>query len=507
MTRLPLSASFLLALVAGSPLLAGCPKKGPSVDAEVLAVDPRANFAEGARLLQPDRKGAVDYAGAYAYFAKAADELGGGKKAEFNAGWVAERMGDLPKATAHYRDAFEADPTYLPAMYSYARLLGEQGKNDEAAAVFARYLEVKPDDLTVRSEYMDALVEAGNFEGAIAEGEAILRKDASSAAVYRSLSALYLKKGMLQMAAIMGDKALELDDKDPNVYNNMGVVLLQQERVDEALDKFEMARTLDSTHFEANMNIGAIALDSGDYARALDCFDKALQRNPASLDARLGKAVALRGSGDFAGAGALYDEIIKSNPDAQAAYFNAATLHERYTKDFVKALKYLTAWKDRQAGSLSPSDPVFARMEKVAELKAAEEERIRLEEERKKAEEERKRRARETLDKMAAVIAETRGKLEQYASCIPEEVGMEVGMILEEVAAVVEAEDTEMATDVKQMLDEYYLPMLDAAVADGCGVGGGEDAAPEGEEGTSEGGADETPAPQEAPSDAPAETP
>jgi hypothetical protein len=45
-------------------------------------------------------------------------------------------------------------------------------------------------------------------------------------------------------------------------------------------------------------------------------------------------------------------------------------------------------------------------------------------------------------------------------------------MILEEVAGVIESEDTEMAAEVQQMLDDYYLPMLDDAIATGCTGGG-----------------------------------
>jgi hypothetical protein len=168
----------------------------------------------------------------------------------------------------------------------------------------------------------------------------------------------------------------------------------------------------------------------------------------------------------------MYDELIKEDASLDSAYFNAATLHRKYTKDFSKSLKYLEAYKDSRAGELSPSDPVFQLIEEVAAEKAAEEERKRLEAERKRQEEERKRRARETLDKMEAVVIDTQARIETNLECLPEEVSMEVSMILEEVAGVIESEDTEMAAEVQQMLDDYYLPMLDDAIATGCTGGG-----------------------------------
>jgi tetratricopeptide (TPR) repeat protein len=463
-------------VLVGAMALAGCPKggKGPTaveLDEERMN-DPAYVFEAGKAALIPDRRGAINYGQAYELFTKSADALNGGPKAHFNAGWVAERLGKSDDAERHYQAAFSADSGYAPAMYSLARVLKSNGKTNEAAEVYAGYLEANPSDAEVRTEYMDALVSADRFADAIAQGQMILRKDPNSDSVYRSLSGLYLKQGKLAMAQIMGDKALELNDADPNVYNNMGVVHLQQHDLPAAIDKFKMARKLDSGHYEANMNLGLIAVNSGDYSLAIDCFDKALERNPVSVDARLGRAVALRGTGELADAGRMYDELIKEDASLDSAYFNAATLHRKYTKDFSKSLKYLEAYKDSRAGELSPSDPVFQLIEEVAAEKAAEEERKRLEAERKRQEEERKRRAREALDKMEAVVIDTQARIETNLECLPEEVSMEVSMILEEVAGVIESEDTEMAAEVQQMLDDYYLPMLDDAIATGCAGGG-----------------------------------
>ena len=457
-----------LMLVAASLTLGGCPKKTKTVSlSEDDAADPTRNFSAGIESLVPDRKGEVNYVAAYDFFDKAAT-LSNSKKAHFNAGWTAEEMGDLAKAEMHYRKAYESDMAYEPALYSLAKVLGQRGAHDEVAALFASYLETKPGDAGVRAQYMEALVNAGQYDAAIAEGQAILRKDPNSDAVYRNLSSLYLKQGRLEMAAIMGDKALALNDADPNIYNNMGVVHLQTDDVPAAIDKFQTARKLDSTHYEANMNLGLIALNAGDYALALECFDKALERNAASFDARMGKAVALRGSGDFQSAGKLYDELIKEDPSSDMAFFNAATLHERYTKDFTKALKYLEAYKDARAGQLGPNDAVFERIKRVEDAKAAEEERKRLEAERKKAEEERKRRARELLTSMKRRSWSCRAVSTTTPAASPKRSPWKVGMAIETAAEVVGAEDTEMATDVKSMLDDYYVPMLDTAIAESC---------------------------------------
>lgn len=465
------SLSPTLLLLLGALSLSGCPKgKKVQIDEEAAEVDPGVNFDAGLQALEPDRRGNIDWAQAYTFFRKA-EALGGGKKASFNAGYCAEMLGETGSALDHYRAAFDADPTWEPALYSLARLLREVGQPDALPALFEAYLDKKPDDLTVRTEYMDALVAAGRDEEAIQVGQKILETDPDNDAVYRALSSLYLKEGRVALARLMGDKALELNDADPDIYNNLGVVLLRSGDEPAAIDHFEQARQLDSQHFEANMNLGAIALNSGDYELAMACFEAATERNPSSRQARLGKAVALRGVADFDAAQEIYDRLIKDDPAFDAAWFNAATLQERYTKNFAKALDYLNRYKDARAGSLSPSDPVFERIKRVEGAKAAEEERKRLEEQRRREEEERKRRAKELLDAMQTQLVDLQTRLDANMACLDEMVAMEVGMALETAAQVVEAEDTSMASDVQSMLDSYYIPMLDEAIAASCAPG------------------------------------
>lgn len=489
----------LTVLLAACLLATGCPKKGPkNVTLEESQMQDSAYvFSKGTEAATYE-----NWDQAYELYSRAADQLNGGPKAEFNAGWVAERLGKADVAEQHYRDAFNADPTYLAARDSLLRVLRETGKDDQTAAVYEAYLKAKPDDTDARTEYMQALVSSGREGEAIAIGQEILRKNPDSDGVYRALSAMYLQRGLIEMAQITGDKALTLNDKDPDVYNNMGVVALKNGDVPGAIEKFKAARHLDNTHYEASINLGLIAANSGDYTLAQECFTAALERNPSSVDGRIGLAVSLRGLGDLPAAQKIYDDLIKENPKLRIAYFNAATLHEVYTKDYTKAIKYLEAYKSARAGELSPSDDVFKRIEDILAAKAAEEERKRLEAEAKKAEEERKRRAQEILDGMAASVSAMQAKLTEKSSCIPEEVSMELDMFVEMAGEAITGKDTEMAADFKQMLDDYYQPMLDGALAEHCG---GAAPAPAPEEGDEAPPAEDDEAPAEDGETAPAE--
>jgi tetratricopeptide (TPR) repeat protein len=461
---------------AAAAFLAGCPKdtgstgaateiKGPVTDAESLA-KPEVNFQNGLFFLQPDKKtGAIDYAGAMNSFV-AAGNLGGGAKAWFNAGWAAEQSAKPAEAEQYYHKAYDAEPTNEKYVYSLARLLQENGKGSEAAAVFKAWAEAHPDNAEARTDYIQALVAGKEYAAAQQEATNVLLRDPKNAATYRNLSALYFAQGNYSMSQLTGEKSLQLNDADPGTYNNMGVTYLLQGNEPAAIEKFKTAITLDAKNYEANMNLGWIALSSGDYALAMKCFQAATSANPGSVDAKLGLAVATRGTQDYKGADQLYKEIIAADPMNQAAYFNAATLHSRYTKDFQTALDYLEKYKSSRAGQISPSDPVFAQIDAVAKEKAKEDAKIAAQKAAEAAEKARQERNAQLLKDMGAQIADLQTKITTKAECLDPSSVEEVGMVIDQAKLVVEAQDTDMAADMKQMLDAYTAG-VDTAL-EGC---------------------------------------
>ncbi len=480
-SRLASLSRFLLLLSA--VLLGGCPKNsGPKLSEEESA-RPKPNFDAGLQVVKtPSKNGAIDYAGAYKFFNKAA-ELGGGKTAHFNAGWTAERAGLPQDAVRHFKAAYDMDPSYEQAMFSLARAYSEAGDANSAVSLYQTYLEANPDNRQVRNELVTALVKAKMFEEAQAQAQEILRHDPKNAQVFRNLSAMYYDQGQLGMSQLTAEEALK-HGEDAGTYNNMGVSFLIQGKEPEAIEKFKKAIEIDSSHFEANMNLGWVALDSGDYTLAGTSFSNALRTQPGSNEAKMGMAISARGNGEYKQAETLYQQIMDADPDNEAAFFNAATLQEVYVKDYKAAMKILQTYID--AHPVAPTHPVYARMERVKAAKAEEDERKRIEEEKRKAEEERRKRNQELLANMATQITQIRQKLEMNQACIDPMVGEEVGMVLEQAQMVVDAEEVDMAADIQTML-EGYTPVVDDAIAACAGNAEGGEEGAEGEEGMEEG--------------------
>ncbi len=469
--------TLTLALLGALSLGACGPKKGPvqSYSEEQLATDPVANFRLGVHLLETPRKdGSIDYEGAYRRFRNAA-ELGGSAKAHFNAGWTAEKLLKADDAARHYGRAFEADPAYPAAMHSYARVLVETGNAAQAVEVYRAHLGRSPKDKDIRIELVGVLGAAGLYDEALTEAQQVLLTDPNSAKTYRALASLYFAQGNYGMSLLCSEKALQLDEADGGTYNNMAVTYLGLGEDGAAIGQLQDALKVDPNNFEANTNLGYIALNSGDYGLAVSTLETAVRVNPESTIARLGLAVAYRGVGEYDKADALYRALSTSNPTSQPVFFNASTLHEKYTRDFDKALGYLQTYVTNSG--VGPSDEAFARMERVKATKA-EVERVKAEEEAKrKAEEDRRKRNEELLAGMATKIEAFSAKVEANAACLGPDLVEEASMLIEQAGMVIESQEASMAPDIQSMLDEYYGPMIDEAIATQCGGGGSEEGA------------------------------
>jgi tetratricopeptide (TPR) repeat protein len=493
-----------LLVLGGLALTIGCEKKPPE-DVGTQVVDygnPKQNFRLGIDLLaQGETSGTFDYEGAYKYFYNATMGDPTFAKAHFNAGWCAEHLGRMPEAEEHFRQALANAAGYTQAAQSLAGVLSVQGKTTEAIDIYQGFLRESPGANEVRAGLVDALIVARRYDEAILEARQILARNKDSISAYTALARIYYLQGQYDMSLLCSQKALTLTDTDASIYNATGVTYLKLGNEPAAIAQFKTSIKLQPSVQDANMNLGWLALDSGDYELGKRCFEAIITQNPGNIDALLGLAVSQRGLKDFDGAGATYDKVIKLAPDNELAYFNAATLHEKYTQNYKKALSYLQAFVDTHVGKIGPDHEVYVRMERVKrsqqEQEAKEAEKARQEELRK----EREKKQKEQLELLKARTAKLEANMAKYGSCpaLIESGMAEMGAtVLEQAKMVVEQNDFAMATDMMSFFDQVE-PEIEA-VLPSCA-----EAAPPAPETPAPAPAPETPAPDApAPVEAPA---
>ncbi len=475
----------MLALTGGAITQVACGEKKPAeASGEPEKIDPKEQFEIGVELLSsPDKNGDIDYAAAYEAFELAITEEPGLAKAQFNAGWVAERLGRTDRAEEHYRAALVADESYKNALYNLGNMLMANSLPGEAAALYESYVADNPTDLSVRNNLMEALNSAEMYDAAISQASQILLIEPDNVGTYRNLSRTYFAKGDYAMSQLCAEKAKTLNEGDPGLYNNMGVTDLLQGDEISAIENFQTAVKLDGDNLEANMNLGWVALRSGDYVLARTAFEAATSAAPGSVDAKLGMAIALRGAKEYDQAADLYEEVLSIDPKNEIAYFNAATLHKTYTKDYKKAQKYLDRYIEAMEGQIGPNHEVFAAKEAIQE--AQNEEKRRQEEvaQKKKEEEDRQKRQMAQLDDLKNRNDSFKAKMSKAMCPDAIELGVEeLATVTDTADMVIMSEDFQMAGDVLTFFDQYE-PMLDQLV-EICpeeGAAPAEEAAPQAE--------------------------
>jgi cytochrome c-type biogenesis protein CcmH/NrfG len=82
-----------------------------------------------------------------------------------------------PAMLARLEDALKADPRNFEALRELGNIRYDERNFTEAAALYARALQVKPDDLNVRSDRGGALLQGRQIEEAIGELKTVLSKD------------------------------------------------------------------------------------------------------------------------------------------------------------------------------------------------------------------------------------------------------------------------------------------------------------------------------------------
>ena len=220
---------------------------------------------------------------------------------------IHEAEGDLERAASAFRSTLHAQPDYLPARLSLARVLRQLGEV-ERAALPLQVLDASQSAAAVRAalgeqamaeeRYSDA---ASHFEAAIAAAPDADRLHYLLAEALRGMGETRRAREHFERAGTIGVRA-----DDPFL-----AAVRQRQAGDIAL-----------------VLRGRRALAAGDVAEAAASFAAALERNPDSIEARVNLGTALHQLGREREAAAAFSEVLNRQPDNRAALFNLAAIAE-----------------------------------------------------------------------------------------------------------------------------------------------------------------------------------
>lgn len=218
----------------------------------------------------------------------------------------------------------------LDSAYSNLSIIYEkEGKSAEAIQVLKLGMENIPDSYELFFNYITIAVNAGQFEEAI---------------------------------KIVKEKSFPQIEQDPELWNKIGIAYSSQGKFEEAIGIFEKAVSLDSRFPVAFNNLGLACLslslktrEPKIFQKSLESFKKAIELDPAYPLPYNGLGTAYRQQGNLDGAIYCWEKALELRPDFAPIIYNLGLAYMD-KKDFIKALRLLTEYREKYSSSLSPDE-------------------------------------------------------------------------------------------------------------------------------------------------------
>jgi len=149
-------------------------------------------------------------------------------------------------------------------------------------SVFEHAAQVTENNHQAHCFLIDQYGEQGRLEEAVAMFAKTIRHRPGSAEAYNNLGNAYAHKGMTPEAIAMFQQAIQLKPDYPEAYNSLGIYHGRQGHLDEAVTAIKKAIQLRPVFSEAYVNLGIAYSLQGRHQEAMAMFQQALKINPAN---------------------------------------------------------------------------------------------------------------------------------------------------------------------------------------------------------------------------------
>ena len=242
----------------------------------------------------------------------------------FDAGWVAEQLGDATAAAGHYRKALALEPAHLGAALNLVRLDRAQDQIGDADRVLRAALAGRPDDPQLLDAQASLQRQQGKLDDAAATIRKVLARHPRDASAYKNLAAVEADRGHLRLAESALNNARRLDGKDAGIVNSLGLLAMRRDDPVAARAFFDEATRLDPSLAAPWANLGALALQYRDYPAAEQACGRSVALDPGRWDTHLSHAWALEGLKRPREARAEYEKVLAVRPQQEDALYGRA---------------------------------------------------------------------------------------------------------------------------------------------------------------------------------------
>lgn len=205
-----------------------------------------------------------------------------------------QEAGKLSQAETLYRQALDAEPQNLNALYRLAVVCQLQGRVAEAIAHYRQLLQIQFDSPQVQNNLALAYASQGQFTEALTCCEHAIRLKPDCAEFINNLGTIHNSRGEWDRAGDAFRQALALKPQYAPALGNLGKVHVAQQRLEEAIRCFQEALALQPDNAVIRHDLGNVFLSQGKTAEAGNCYREVVRVRPNDDEAWYNLAVVCK---------------------------------------------------------------------------------------------------------------------------------------------------------------------------------------------------------------------
>jgi Flp pilus assembly protein TadD len=192
------------------------------------------------------------------------------------------------------------EPGFARAYSNLGVALEQLNRSEEAAAAFARAIELAPDFAEAHSNLGRSLESVGRRDAAIVAHERAVRLKPDSAPMLCNLGNALQNNKQVDRAITVLRRAVEIQPQFAEAHNNLGNALCDRGDADEAIASYRHALHLRPDYADAMSNLASILIDHVRLEEPEGLLRRAIEVDPNCADAHWNLAIFLLLHGDFA---------------------------------------------------------------------------------------------------------------------------------------------------------------------------------------------------------------
>ena len=254
------------------------------------------------------------------------------------------QAGDIPGATAAYREYLKQQPKSVMALSNLGAALSKSGHYEDAIAQYRRALELDPRNLPVRMNLALAYYKTAQITTAAQELEKVRQQQPSNRQVIFLLADCNLRMGDNKKVIELLSPLEKESPDDKGLIYLLGTALIRDNQA--VRGQILVDRILrDGESAEARLLLGTTKMNAQEFAEALVDLKKAVELNPRLPDVFSYYGTALLSTGDVAAAASAFRKELESNPDDFVSNLQLGALlkqdekHDEALRLFQRALR------------------------------------------------------------------------------------------------------------------------------------------------------------------------